>query len=372
MCSKPRFLGRIGSWTLLLVALLFDLGGGAVNGPTLVFPQFANGQGNSTRIILRNNDNAVDSGVIRFRDGAGNPIDVPIGGDSSSTLAYDLQPFATLDVTTAGTGPLIDGSIEVSSDRGLDSLLEGSIIFELLGFKTSVPNAVIRPTNQIYVSRDASENTALAVFNPSRDQTVNLLLRLNDEAGNFGAFREMALGPGQRVATFLDSPELFQDFFQGVSNFQGTLNMFFVDLQDSVAALGLILNSDGSLTATSVSAGGDFVLPPGSLTASLCGCTAAIDPENSGGVNYSYGVEGTGAAMLNGNNRLTAVLFNDEQLLVTGSGFQNEPILGCGQRTGLSIFSTVIFSGTANILELRMESLDEIVTVEPCRVNFRE
>ena len=102
---------------------------------TLLFPQFANGEigetENKTRIVLRNNGDILDSGAVIFRNSTGEFSPVPINNLLTEVVAYSLPPWGSVEIQTDGTGDLQTGVIEVISQVGVESALEGTVIFEL-------------------------------------------------------------------------------------------------------------------------------------------------------------------------------------------------------------------------------------------------
>ena len=122
----------------------------------LIFPQYINGEigevKNFTRIILRNNSDSTDTGVVEFRDDAGNLTEVSVGGIPVSTVPYFLASWATSEIMTDGTGQVTTGVIEVISERGFASAIEGTEIFNILGTSVSVNNSPPRSTQQVYIS----------------------------------------------------------------------------------------------------------------------------------------------------------------------------------------------------------------------------
>ncbi|MDA2928496.1 hypothetical protein MYX84_00885 [Acidobacteria bacterium AH-259-O06] len=215
-----------GAWS---VTVLPSAAGDTLDA-NLVFPQFANGEvsgiKNTTRIILRNNDDFRDTGRIEFRSGDGQLVNVPIGGVSRSSTDYEIAPWGTTEITTDGTGDLMTGSIQVISDRGENSKIEGTEVFEILGSSVSVDNSSPLVSQQVYVSVSEEENTGIAMFNPSENQSVVLDLLLVDSKGFVRARNEISLSPMQQMARFVNQEELFKDFFDDNPDiFKGTLNI---------------------------------------------------------------------------------------------------------------------------------------------------
>ena len=204
----------------------------------LIFPQFVNGQIspagavvaavdeplNRTRIILRNNSFLVDTGRIQFRDGSGSAAAVPIDGILTDTFPYLILPWQILEIETDGTGVLQSGIVEVVSDLGVRSRIEGTEVFEVLGSFVSVNNAPPRTRQQAYVSVTADENTGVALYNPNRTEAVTVDLVLVD--GNEQARKRASLGPLEQLVAFVDEEALFGEFLESVEgSFRGTLNV---------------------------------------------------------------------------------------------------------------------------------------------------
>ena len=231
----------------------------------LIFPQFVNGQIspagavvaavdeplNRTRIILRNNSFLVDTGRIQFRDGSGSAAAVPIDGILTDTFPYLILPWQILEIETDGTGVLQSGIVEVVSDLGVRSRIEGTEVFEVLGSFVSVNNAPPRTRQQAYVSVTADENTGVALYNPNRTEAVTVDLVLVD--GNEQARKRASLGPLEQLVAFVDEEALFGEFLESVEgSFRGTLNVSAAE--HGVSVLGLIQKrATGALIEVSTS-----------------------------------------------------------------------------------------------------------------------
>lgn len=205
-----------------------------------LFPQYADGAGNRTRIILRNNSPLPDAGRVLFRRG---------DGTIRQEVPYSVDPWDVLDVETSGAGQLVSGVVEVISDLGPDSRLEGSEVFQLLGRYVSIPASAAGRTHQLYVSVNASENTGIAVYNPSPDRTATLQLTLVSNR-QIVAETTLELAPGRQLVGFVNEAQFFKAYFDGlVGDLQGTLNIVSTtDLPISLVGL-LQKRSDGSLIA---------------------------------------------------------------------------------------------------------------------------
>ncbi len=206
---------------------------------TMIFPQFVNGAGNASRIILRNNSATSASGRIRFNDTSGNPTSVPIDGQMVQTFDWALEAWGSLDIKTDGTGALQVGIVEVFSLTGSDSDLEGTEIFSVDGNFVSVVGTKPRSSQQVYVTFNAEERAGVAIYNPS-DETTTLNMVLLGDDGAFRTSKQLVLQPGEQKARFIDEEEFFKEYLEAnPGDFSGTLNITVVSGED-VALVGLI------------------------------------------------------------------------------------------------------------------------------------
>lgn len=184
---------------------------------TLVFPQYVNGEyagfTNRTRLILLNlaamTDNPV---VVRFLDGTGQVVD---------TQAHTIPARGHLDLRSSGEGPLKVGPLTVESELGEDSQLRGSVVYELLGHRVSVPAAKLTEEATVFVSKSPEENTGIALFNPNPEDPVELEIVLHEPDGTSVTLIDLKLEPGQHLARYLDESPLFQDILGSRSEFVG-------------------------------------------------------------------------------------------------------------------------------------------------------
>ena len=211
-----------------------------VGPPTLIFPQFLNGEidvaagqispqvlvPNRSRIILINNSDTADNGQVRFQDAGGSPSPVPAQGETSAIVPYNLGPWSTTDFQTDGTGPLQTGVIEVVSALGAESKVEGTEAFEVLGRFVSVGSSEPADSGRVYVSVDGSENTGVAIYNPDRGMAIQLTLVLRDSSGAQQATRDIELAPGAQLVQFVTEDGLFKTFLDTQpQGFKGTLQI---------------------------------------------------------------------------------------------------------------------------------------------------
>jgi sugar lactone lactonase YvrE len=84
--------------------------------PTPVIPQFADGGGWATQILLVNPTNFTISGSMRFSSPSGEPVTMTLDGQQSVDFKYSLPPRGAQTFTTTGSvaGQTITGSITVT------------------------------------------------------------------------------------------------------------------------------------------------------------------------------------------------------------------------------------------------------------------
>lgn len=187
----------------------------------LIFAEYAegtlDGTANRTRIILKNQGPSSDTGTIDFLSESGITL---------KSLSYTIQPGGVFETETSGTGNLVVGPLEVTSHLGESSGLEGTLIFDILGHFVSVGDSSLSALTQIFVSRNETENTGVALYNPDKTSQITLNLTLSNAMGTVQKTRQLHLGAGQQIARFIDQAEFFQSFFNAnPENFTGTMKI---------------------------------------------------------------------------------------------------------------------------------------------------
>ena len=89
-----------------------------ISGPVMV-PQFTDGGGWATQIILVNPTEKLLKGTLQFFDPNGGVTNVTIGGSTSNTFAYAVSGRSAQKLVTAGAKPaLASGSVRIVPDAG--------------------------------------------------------------------------------------------------------------------------------------------------------------------------------------------------------------------------------------------------------------
>ena len=252
---------RLGSDDCLAIAQLYP-------NPTegfarAIFPQYINGDfggvQNSTRVVVRNNGIQTDNGRINFQDQNGNPQAVPVSISGSAPagaqtfVAFNIPAGGVFDVETFGTGPLVQGSVEVVSNLGANSKLEATEAFSVLGNFVFVPSATLAAIQQVFVSVNIRENTGFAAYNPN-PTVVQMNISMIDSNGNERAEADLSINPRESKSLFVDDVLLFQDLLQTVgNNFTGTMTISTLN-GEVLAILGLLQKiGSGALIAVETS-----------------------------------------------------------------------------------------------------------------------
>lgn len=164
-----------------------------------------------------------------------------------------MDPWGVADLTTDGAGELTVGPVEVVSERGSQSQLEGTEVFESLGAFVSVSSSELVDTQQVFVSVNSKESTGLAIYNPN-PEAVTLKLVLADGSGIIQATIDLNLDAKQQMARFVNEAELFKDYFDARGEpFSDTLNLYLEDGR-GFAVIGLLLDrATNGLIAVSAS-----------------------------------------------------------------------------------------------------------------------
>lgn len=222
-----------------------NVGVGSQTASDALFAHFVQGGGFATTVTLVNpHAGGTAAGVLVARDAAGQPLDFKLGGVARrGYAAVVIGPQQALQWQALDSGPLISGTIAVSSNISLD----GEVLFD-----SSVGTAGVgmsAPVTRLMapVERDLAGgvNSGLALQNPSgQTRTCPLVLRL--PSGQMVRQTVVTLPPhGQKVG-FLN--DFFPDY--DTSRFSGSITG---EPAEPVAAM---------VIRTGVDSGGSFATMP--------------------------------------------------------------------------------------------------------------
>jgi hypothetical protein len=186
---------------------------------------------------------------VRFRDNLGNPLPMPIGGQMTATVRYSLDPYGTTEIQPAAGSTLQSGSVQVVSDRGWDSAVKATLVFDVFGKFVSVDSCPPWQRQRFFASLTAAENTGLALQNPST-HPIKATLELH-QTDKVLASAQLQLEPGEQRAYFVDNASLFSTWFENdPGDFRGWVLLDTDPSFNPLSAVGLIQRKNsGALIA---------------------------------------------------------------------------------------------------------------------------
>jgi hypothetical protein len=137
------------------------------------FPQFADGGGYTTSLILLNTSNARETGNLEIRDKNGNPLTVnQVGGTRDFSFHYSIEPGSFVRFQSSGfPANTTTGWVQVIPDAGTSTPV-GSGIFgynpgNVLVSESGIPAAAATTHARVYVDLSENHNTGLAIASVS-------------------------------------------------------------------------------------------------------------------------------------------------------------------------------------------------------------
>jgi IPT/TIG domain-containing protein len=224
----------------------------------LVFPQFVDGGGFQTRIMLLNTNNVPISGRILFvKDDGSSPndsdlhFDTPNGGGPE--VRFQIQPQGQFSALSSGTGGFHLGFAMVIPDEGSFAPAGTAVLFFTPGDFTvatagvaasASTNVGLLLVNSNPTLKGLAQNTGVAVANPSDTSAIDVVFTLRDGAGNvmatkaFSQLKGSLLKPRGHSSFFVN--ELFGTM---ASNFTGTMSIE-TSSPEGVSAVTLLLTTN--------------------------------------------------------------------------------------------------------------------------------
>ena len=139
----------------------------------LSFPQFVDGGGYLTTLILLNTSSAVETGRLAFFGDSGAPLVVSqVGGNRDSTFAYTIQPAGVFVFETDGsTADASVGFAQLTPDANNSSPVGAGVFsFSQGGIRVTesgVPSATPTTRARLYIDQSGSHSTGLAMASPA-------------------------------------------------------------------------------------------------------------------------------------------------------------------------------------------------------------
>ncbi len=153
----------------------------------LYFPQFADGGGYNTMLILLNSTNSVETGKLDWFSDVGSAAAVQqVGGNFGSTFPYSIPAGGIFVFQTAGLPSSVQaGSVQAIPDTGSNAPV-GAGVFSLtqggaLVTRSGIPSAAPTTHARIYVDTSGGHDTGLAIANPSASGLTVTVSALADD-----------------------------------------------------------------------------------------------------------------------------------------------------------------------------------------------
>jgi O-glycosyl hydrolase len=140
---------------------------------SVYFPQFVDGGGYTTSLILLNTSGIMETGNLEIRDKDGNPLTVtPVGGTHDSSFRYAIEPGALLRFQTDGfLSNVKAGWVRLVPDTGTPTPVGSGVFgynpYDVLVSESGIPAANATMHARIYVDLSGNHETGLAIANIS-------------------------------------------------------------------------------------------------------------------------------------------------------------------------------------------------------------
>jgi chitinase len=148
----------------------------------IYFPQFADGGGYTTSVILLNTSGSTETGTMEIRDEAGNPVSVTsVGGVTNYSFGYSIPPNGVFRFQTDGAPAQASGGwVRVAPEPGSYTPV-GSGVFNynpdnVLYSESGIPAATPTTHARIYMDLSGNHNIGLAIANISPTSTANIAI----------------------------------------------------------------------------------------------------------------------------------------------------------------------------------------------------
>jgi arylsulfate sulfotransferase len=228
--AAVSFRGYINTRGEFLTTTLpvFDLTAAPRMEPTIL-PNFADGGGWSTQLVLLNLGKTTLQGTVQFRDQSGTPANVTTSESTNSEFAYSIPPGSAATFQTNGTPQSVtSGSIRVTPAAGtaaprgvaILSMTQNGVRFTEAASRDTRPSTAFRMYAEL--SGDFASpgpiQSAIAIANPSENSAV-VTIELTNLDGSFtGLIRTLDVPPRGQTTKFLNE---FLGFAASDLPFQG-------------------------------------------------------------------------------------------------------------------------------------------------------
>ena len=216
---------------------------------TIYFPQYADGGGATTEVVLVNPTNATISGTVQFwgqgsDQNAAEPVSLALDdGSTGSEFNYSIPPRSSTRLRTANPeGSATAGSVRVTRSAGTSSP-SGVAIFSinnLEGFIVSQASVAALPVGtafRLYVEalgtpgQIGSLRSGLAITDTSSSSNTITLELTSLDGTTVGEAQVLSLPPSGHISRFLDELFSLSDDFSGVLRITSSSQIAMVGLR---------------------------------------------------------------------------------------------------------------------------------------------
>ena len=215
LCLTVNFGITPGNWTAQVVSgdgqlsnIFFFTVVAPAHGanPHFALPHFVFGGAWYSAIYLSNTTNALESVQLTFRDDTGVPLLVPLAGIGSLfSRIVILNPGTTvlLEALNAGDDPFMEGWVDISLPPGIMGYGVSRLVRAgLPDQEVLIPFAPETSQTAEFTYDDISYTTAVAILNPSDQQTTVTVSAFGDDGDQVGT-TQFALAPHAKSANVL-------------------------------------------------------------------------------------------------------------------------------------------------------------------------
>jgi hypothetical protein len=163
----------------------------SLSGIPLYFPQFADGGGYTTSLVLLNTSSGIETGTLQILDDMGAPMVVnQVGGTADSAFKYSMAPGGAFRFQTDGFPAATKvGWVQLTPDDGM-SAPAGAGVFgynpgNVLVTESGIPAAASTTRARVYVDLSEGHNTGLAIANLA-SASANIVIRAFQSDGTAG------------------------------------------------------------------------------------------------------------------------------------------------------------------------------------------
>jgi trimeric autotransporter adhesin len=207
----------------------------------IYFPQFADGGGFTTSLILLNTSDSLEEGTLRIMDDSGTPLTVnKVGGTTDSSFRYSIPSGGAFRFQTdAAPTSFKVGWVRLTPDSGNTAPI-GSGVFSynpgsILVSESGIPSAVPTTHARVYVDLSKNHNTGLAIANATDvDASITIVAFQIDGVTGIG----ISQGPLQLVGNG-HAAKFADEFIKGLpAGFTGVM-----DINSTIPFAALTLRS---------------------------------------------------------------------------------------------------------------------------------